>query len=135
MGWLKKLFGGGDSGPGDGDTGPDDDDARPGGDASEHAVIVHFRYGSTDLSRLYAVEDRLEGAIDEANAGMLDGNEIATDGADGRLFMYGPDADRLFDAVRPVLESADFLRGAEVELRYGPAEEGARSVRKVIGEQ
>ena len=34
--------------------------------------------------------------------------------------MSGPDADRLFAAVRPVLEGADFMRGARMTFRYGP---------------
>ena len=49
---------------------------------------------------------------------------MAADGSDGFLYMYGPDADRLFAAVRPVLEGADFMRGARVTLRYGPPEDG-----------
>ncbi len=59
--------------------------------ASEHAVIVHFLYGSTDLTTLFALEDRLETAISAASAGVLDGNEVNANGADGSLYMYGPD--------------------------------------------
>jgi hypothetical protein len=92
----------------------------------EHAVIVHFvGYGSTDLSRLFALEERLEVAIEKANVGEYDGNEIATDGSDGYLYMYGPNADTLFNVVRPILESTDFMKGAKVTLRYGPPGGGA----------
>ena len=87
----------------------------------EQAVIVSFQYGSTDLSRLFQLEDRLERAILAASAGELDGNEMAVDGSHGSLYMYGPDADVLFRAVRPILEAADFMRGARVQIRYGPA--------------
>jgi hypothetical protein len=90
----------------------------------DHAVIVHFEYGSTDLSRLFALEEQLERCIDEAGVGEFDGNEIATDGSDGSLFMYGPDADALFASIRPVLTSTDFMNGARVVLRYGPPEDG-----------
>ena len=55
--------------------------------------------------------------------GELDGNEIGADGSDGNLFMYGPDADKLFEAVKPVLESADFLSEVAVRLWYGPLDE------------
>ncbi|GMV92378.1 MAG: hypothetical protein AMXMBFR82_21560 [Candidatus Hydrogenedentota bacterium] len=89
-----------------------------------HAVIVHFQYGSTDLSRIFQLEKRLEDAIETSRAGEYDGNEIAVDGSDGSLYMYGPDADRLFDVVRPILESTDFMQGAKVMLRYGPPEDG-----------
>ncbi len=96
--------------------------------AVEQAVIVHFQYGSTDLSRLFALQDRLESAIAAAKAGEFDGNEIAVDGSDGYLYMYGPDADRLFAVVLPVLKSSDFMKGAEVRRRYGPPDDNSREV-------
>jgi hypothetical protein len=99
---------------------------------NDHAVIVHFAYGSTDLSALFELETRLEAAIAKAKAGEFDGNEIATDGSDGFLYMYGPDADRLFAAIRPCLEGTPFTRGAEVQLRYGPAGEDSRESTVVI---
>lgn len=92
----------------------------------EHAVIVHFNYGSTDLQPLFALEDKLEQAISAADAGEFDGNEVATDGSDGYLYMYGPDADKLFAAVEPVLKSSSFMGGAIVTKRYGPPEDGVR---------
>jgi hypothetical protein len=99
----------------------------------EHAVVVHFDYiGSTDLQPLFAVEEKLEAAIEAASAGEFDGNEVAVDGSDGYLYMYGPDADRLFAAVRPVLEACSFMRGARVKLRYGPAESGVPEKRVVL---
>lgn len=92
----------------------------------EHAVIVNFGYGgSTDLGPLFALERELESAIVAANAGEYDGNELAVDGSDGTLYMYGPDADKLFAAVKPALESCRFMKGAVVKLRYGPSGEGA----------
>jgi hypothetical protein len=97
-------------------------------DTPEHAVIVYFNYGSTDLQPLFALEDKLEQAISAANAGEFDGNEVAVDGSDGYLYMYGPDADKLFEAVRPVLESSSFMKGAAVTKRYGPPEDGIREV-------
>lgn len=99
----------------------------------EHAVIVHFQYGSTDLARLFALEEQLEQAIVTANAGEFDGNEVAADGSDGYLYMYGPDADKLFAAVRPVLESAEFMQGARVTLRYGPPSDGVKEVEVELG--
>ena len=47
---------------------------------ADHAVIVHFDYGSRDLSPLFELEDRLEAAIEAAQAGEYDGNEIAVEG-------------------------------------------------------
>jgi hypothetical protein len=91
----------------------------------EHAVIVAFAYiGSADLQPLFALERQLEEAIAAARAGEYDGNEVAVDGSDGTLYMYGPDADKLFAAVRPALEACSFMQGAVAKLRYGPPAEG-----------
>lgn len=87
---------------------------------SEQAVIVHFIYGSKDLGRLFQLEDTLEKEVSQSGKGEYDGHEIAIDGSDGFFYIYGPDADALFLVVRPVLEAADFTRGATVKLRYGP---------------
>jgi hypothetical protein len=100
---------------------------------SEHAVVVNFDYGSTDLQPIFDLSTQLENAIVAAHAGEFDGNEIAADGSDGFLFMYGPDADRLFQVVRPVLEACSFMRRARVKLRYGPPEDGVREKHVVIG--
>jgi hypothetical protein len=91
----------------------------------EHAVIVTFAYlGSTDLAPLFDLEDQLQEAISSARVGEYDGNEVATDGSDGTLYMYGPDADKLFDAIRSTLEACSFMKGAVVKLRYGPPTDG-----------
>lgn len=92
----------------------------------QHAVMVRFDYGQTDLSRLFQLEDQLTEAIEAAGAGMFDGDEIATDGSDGTLFMYGPDADKLFEVVRPVLASTDVIRNIVATLRYGPPGDGVK---------
>jgi hypothetical protein len=94
--------------------------------ANDHAVLVYFDYGRTDLSDLFTLERRLEHAIASAHAGELDGNEVAADGSDATLFLYGPDADALFEAVEPILRATDFTKNARVELRYGPPEDGVR---------
>ena len=100
--------------------------------AAEQAVIVHFHYGSTDLRRLFVLEDKLESAIKRSQVGEYDGNEVATDGSDGFLYMYGPSADRLFEVVIPVLKTADFMRGADVVRRYGPPGDKTRKITVTI---
>ena len=98
----------------------------------DHAVIVHFDYGSTDLQPIFELEARLIAAITKAGAGEFDGNEVAADGSDGYLYMYGSDADALFAAVHPVLEQCAFMRGARVRVRYGLPADGIREVQHVI---
>ena len=39
--------------------------------------------------------------------------------SDASLYMYGPAADALFAAVRPILERSPMMKGARVTLRYG----------------
>jgi hypothetical protein len=98
----------------------------------EHAVIIHFKYGSTDLQPIFDLEDELEKAITAANAGEFDGNEVATDGSDGFLYMYGPNADALYEAILPVLQISGFMNGATAKLRYGPPEDGIKEIEKII---
>jgi len=108
---------------------------RPAERPPEQAVIVRFEYGRTDLQPIFELEDKLQAAIAKASAGEYDGNEVATDGSDGTLYMYGPDADVLFSVVRPVLEQSDFMRGARVQVRYGPPAAGVREANHVLGQQ
>ena len=94
----------------------------------EHAVIVEFRYGSTDLKPVFELGDRLREALEAAAAGEYDGNEMEADGSSGSLYMYGPDADAAFNAVGSVLRACQFMRGARVRLRYGPPGQDSRQV-------
>jgi hypothetical protein len=97
------------------------------------SVVVYFRCDSTDLEPLYALENALTRAINDAAAGVYDGHEVALlDGDDAYLFMYGPDADHLFASVVPVLSAAALTRGAKATLRYGPLEDEAVGERYVV---
>ena len=100
---------------------------------SEHAVIVHFNNGSTDLDALFKLEEQLEEALASNDVGEYDGNEVAVDGSEGTLYMYGPDADKLFFVIKPILESTPYMCGATVRLRYGPPEDGVREVEVRLG--
>lgn len=100
---------------------------------SEQAVIVHFRYGSTDLSKLRTLEDELEQKLADGSVGEYDGHEIAVDGSSGTFYLYGPDARRVYEEVKDILTKSSFMNGAEVTLRYGPPEDGVRKEVLVIG--
>jgi len=102
----------------------------------EHAVIVHFEYdGSHDLKPLLDLQERLQAVIAAAQAGEFEGKEIGADGTNGRLFMFGPDADRLFEVIKPLLAACPFMGGARVQLLYGPPEEGVRERNILLGER
>jgi hypothetical protein len=100
---------------------------------SEHAVIISFKYGRESLDDLFELESRLETMVDEAGVGELDGNEMAMDLSDGSLYLYGPDADVLFQTVLPTLEAVPFMQDAVATLRYGPPEKGVPERQVRIG--
>ena len=100
----------------------------------EQAVIVAFHFQPvSDLQPVFDLESALEDAIAQASAGEFDGNEVSVDGGAHALYMYGPDADRLFAAVQPVLDACPFMQGATVTLRYGPPAGETRERQVVIG--
>ena len=88
-------------------------------DVAQHAVIVQFNFPAADLDRIIEVEDQLAKALEATGAGELDGNEVAMDGRDNLFYLYGPDADKLYEAIEPVLLSSEMLSQARVLLRYG----------------
>lgn len=92
---------------------------------SEHAVIVYFKYGINNLEPFFKLEEELLEIIGKSNVGEYDGNEIADDNSEGSYYMYGPDADKLFSTVEPVLRKAIFLKGAKVLMHYGSQKEKA----------
>jgi len=104
---------------------------------NEHAVIVHFSYGSADLTKLYALAAKLEEAIETAAVGEFDGHEIAVNGRDASFYIYGPDADKIYQVAQPILAASDFMHGATVTVRYGSYVElvHERRIRIGIGAQ
>lgn len=88
----------------------------------EHAVIVKLDgvslsddvYRNFDLSTL---EDQLIEVIADKRLGEYDGNEIGE--TETILYMYGPDADRLFCGIEHILNAYPLCQGAEVTIRRG----------------
>ena len=93
-----------------------------------HSVIVHFNYGMDELDPLHDLECKLEKVIMENEVGEYDGHEIAMDGSDGFLYMYGFNAETLFKTVKPTLEATEFMKGATAQLRFGPPEDGVMEI-------
>jgi hypothetical protein len=93
---------------------------------SEHTVIAQFQLTAgptgtaTDTYNLFTLEQRLIEAIGTARAGEFEGNEFGP--GEVTLYAYGPDADRLYAAMEPVLRSFP-PRPARVLLRYGSADD------------
>lgn len=83
----------------------------------EHAVLVHLASPAVGDIALDEIEEPLIEAIDNAGAGEFDGHEIGPDGP--TLYLYGPDADRLFTAAEPILRSTSLPPGSHAIVRYG----------------
>jgi hypothetical protein len=100
----------------------------------EQAVIVYLRLGDDGFGSpeerevLQALEDQMQQAIEEASAGEFDGDEFG--GGRCVLFMYGPDADRLYRLIEPLLKNAPAAAGGYAIKRYGKARDpSSREVR------
>jgi hypothetical protein len=93
----------------------------------ERAVIAHLSltegpFGSEHECEAVAdLAGLLHRAIDDHGVGEFDGQESS----EGRcvFYMYGPDADRLFGVVEPILKAAPLARGGIAIKRYGDAKD------------
>ncbi len=91
---------------------------------NSHAVMLHLRlsdeqFGSEEEGDdIHRMMDRLKQAILANDVGELDGDEFG--GGECVVFMYGPDAGKLFSAIQPVLRNWPALVGGYAIKRFGP---------------
>jgi hypothetical protein len=118
--FLKRLFGKGGSKP------------TAGVSANEEAVLVYL--DGSDLPDhvgqehdVATLEDRLTEIIEREQLGEFDGNEFGPD--EVTLFMYGPNAERLFAGIEPVLRGYPLCQNARVVIRNGGPGAPEREVR------
>ena len=97
------------------------------------AVIIEFLYYKDELDELHQLDEKLNKAIKEKGVGYYDGHEINLDMSDGSLYMYGPNAEELFKAVKPILEETDFTKNAVAYLRFGNPGSDALEIEVEIG--
>ena len=94
---------------------------------SDHCVKLLFPFSGSNLDPVFALEDALIEAVESAGAGEFDGNDVGQ--GECTLYMYGPDADAIFAAIKPVIAAhPEMLSGGQAKLRYGPPEDGIREV-------
>ena len=98
----------------------------------EQAVLVYFEYDYPDLSLVFTLQNSLDAVLAGKEIGYLDGNEIDMLTDEITLFMYGPDADALFDAVRPTLEASPFTKDVRIILRYGSPASSAKETQVLL---
>ena len=91
----------------------------------EQAVIVYLRLNDGQFGTprehesVRALEERLEQAIGGASVGEFDGDLFGE--AECILYMYGPDAERLFVVIEPILKSSPVAAGGYAIKRFGEA--------------
>lgn len=86
---------------------------------NNQSVIIYFDYGLEEMDEIYELGDKLRHILEENKLGEYDGHEVAMDNSDGSLYLYGPNAESLYKAIKPTLEKVDFLNGAKAILRFG----------------
>ena len=98
--------------------------------AEEQALIVTLTLSPHgDTERIYALEDKLSAAIKKASAGEFDGDEFGKGTC--TLYMYGPDAERLYGAVIQILKEYHPPKASYLVKRFGKP--GAREQRIDFG--
>ena len=98
----------------------------------QQAVLVHLDgaglpdavYETCDTSTL---GDRLREVVQRDSLGEYDGDE--TGPTETTLFLYGPDAERLFTGIEPTLRAYPLCQHARVVIRHGPPGAPEREVR------
>jgi hypothetical protein len=100
---------------------------------AEHCVQVFLKLSTEqgsekEMDRISTLTEKLADAIEKHEAGEFDGDEYG--GGHCRLFMYGPDADKLFDAIKKPLLASSLSKGGYAIKRYGEAsDKKAKEVR------
>lgn len=100
-------------------------------DPHEQAVTVHLRghglpdeiYEKYDVGTL---EDQLRELIERQGVGEYDGNEFGPE--ETTLYMYGANAERLFQVVEPVLRAYPLCAEGFAVIRSGPPGSPERKV-------
>ncbi len=92
--------------------------------SEEQAVIIYLENKSPPEVAL--LEDKLEAAIRAGELGEFDGNEWGP--SDVILFMYGPNAKKIFQGIEPVLRGSEVCKGARVVIRAGGPDAPKREV-------
>jgi hypothetical protein len=100
---------------------------------AEHCVKIYLKltdgnFGTAEeVKSIHALSDTLEAAIANNNAGEFDGDEFG--GGECTLYMYGVDADSLFEAIKEPLLASPLSKGGHVIKRYGPPNDSVKEVR------
>jgi signal peptidase I len=81
----------------------------------EQGVQVHV----TGPNALFELSGKLEHSVSTSGLGKYDGDGAALDGSGADFFAYGPDADALWNVMKPIVEADHPPRGSYATLQYG----------------
>lgn len=104
---------------------------RTDGTDAEHAVLVYLKLSNDEFGEfeeresVFRLEDEIEPRFQSGAVGEYDGHEFGQGFA--TLYMYGPDADALFEVIAEILKRHDSRPGSYAIKRYGDV--GAREER------
>jgi len=93
-------------------------------DTSEHSLLVYLKLSDDDLGTdeeemaIQELDAQLERLVLESAVGRYE--ESVVGGGYYKLFMYGPDADQIFEAVLPTLFQFPAAPGSFLVKGYGP---------------
>ncbi len=71
------------------------------------------------LDEVFEIEDDLTKAFARLSVGEVDGNEIAVDGSEALIYMYGSDAEAMFAVALPILKLHPATATGRAMLRFG----------------
>ena len=104
---------------------------RAGG--QEQALLLHLRLSQSqagdEASTIVALEEAIESALRKHRAGEFEGHDLR-DGV-WTLYLYGPDAQRIFESVAEAVRGTRLDPSSHAILRFG--ERGAREERIPLG--
>ena len=96
------------------------------------AVIVRLHLGigrkQSDQEAIAAVGAKLSALLSNSSVGKYDGSECVRNRC--ALYLYGPDAEALFELVRDILRRSPVTAQASVDLRLGSADMKGMTVLK-----
>lgn len=98
------------------------------------AVIISFdlsdEFGAEEeRKRVHTLEDKLNDVLVSSKLGDIDGDEFGDD--EVTIYAYGLDADKILEAIEPVLIASEF-KPVRAVVRYGVADDPNAKEKKHI---
>lgn len=85
----------------------------------EQSLILTTVGVAVTLEEVFDLQDALTEAFARHSVGEVDGHEIAVDGSEALIYMYGPDAEAMFAVALPILKAHPATASSRAMLRFG----------------